>query len=774
MRKRIRFGKAPALLLSLLLAAVWVAGCAENGGKPAGKEPTLVSIAVTTPPDTVAYTEGESFDPAGMVVTATMSDETTKPVTGYTYSPTGALAAGETEVRISYTEGGVTVHTEVAVTVQPAVQATLVSIAVTTPPDTVAYYEGESFDPAGMVVTATMSDETTKPVTGYTYSPTGALMAGESSVRIEYTEGNVTVHTDVAVSVSAVVLQSLQVEQAPAKVSGYQTGDAFDPSGTVLKAVYNNGKTERIEADAFSEKQVTCSASGELHSGVTSVTFGYGGATSDSVEIEVARRANERIAPVLDTYVRSDSIYVTTAAPCDHSDHGEEFLQYGDRAMSGADALQVGFGTPGFGEYYLSAGYLVFELPNVKAEGLADVQSAVLRLCLQSASVGYMDARRTVKVVIADYDKITADTTYNNLDGTDGSVSGAVTAAEFSVGKTADEWYEVDITSAVKNNLTGRSGKFAIGLFDDEDRNLYASVKFYSSEAQDASKRPELLLNYTAPAAEGIEVSSRSVVLAVGGQKELAAALVPWYAAGELSYRSEDESVVTVTQNGVLQGVKEGSCAVIVSCGEKSETVQVEVVPAPEGVQTYHASYTASSYAYTAFAGAAADDAVVYFNSHNAGWDAAAESRGYIWFDFAAYGSGTVGQATAMMFLSGSLPEAAGTMQVEIYAAPGSKTDLFAADAPAGTAVDPNAVDLVMTYIATRSFTWGQIALGQAVEVDLTDYINANAPYLEDGMVLILVTREVSAGNGLYFGGYTRTDGSTDWRPRLAVGSQAA
>ena len=69
---------------------------------------TLDSIAVTTPPTKTAYREGEDFNPAGMVVTATYTDSTTAPVVLYTVTDGTAMAAGKTSVTISYTEGGVT------------------------------------------------------------------------------------------------------------------------------------------------------------------------------------------------------------------------------------------------------------------------------------------------------------------------------------------------------------------------------------------------------------------------------------------------------------------------------------------------------------------------------------------------------------------------------------------------------------------------------------------------------------------------------------------
>lgn len=78
---------------------------------------TLSSIAVTTPPTKTTYTEGETFDPAGMVVTATYTDHTTAPITGYTYSPTGALAVGTTSITISY--GGKTTTQPITVNAIP-------------------------------------------------------------------------------------------------------------------------------------------------------------------------------------------------------------------------------------------------------------------------------------------------------------------------------------------------------------------------------------------------------------------------------------------------------------------------------------------------------------------------------------------------------------------------------------------------------------------------------------------------------------------------------
>lgn len=82
----------------------------------------LESIAVTTVPTKTTYTEGESFNPAGMVVTGHFvdADDNTntkdEEVTGYTITPDGALSTTDDHVTITY-QGKTATQ---AITVNPA------------------------------------------------------------------------------------------------------------------------------------------------------------------------------------------------------------------------------------------------------------------------------------------------------------------------------------------------------------------------------------------------------------------------------------------------------------------------------------------------------------------------------------------------------------------------------------------------------------------------------------------------------------------------------
>lgn len=78
----------------------------------------LTGIAITTPPTKTSYKAGETFDPAGMVVTATYSNGAKLTNPSYTFSPAGALTADDTAVTITYTEGGVTKTATQAISVR--------------------------------------------------------------------------------------------------------------------------------------------------------------------------------------------------------------------------------------------------------------------------------------------------------------------------------------------------------------------------------------------------------------------------------------------------------------------------------------------------------------------------------------------------------------------------------------------------------------------------------------------------------------------------------
>lgn len=155
----------------------------------AGK--VLTKIDVTAEPTKTAYVEGQTFDPTGMVVTASYDDSSSAEVTGYTFS-NSALTKGQTFVEVSYTENGVTKTANVAVTV---VAKAVVSIAATKD-DTVIYVgDAETVLKNAITVTATYNDNDSATIDDFTienYDNTAgnhevSIEAGGKQTTLKYT-----------------------------------------------------------------------------------------------------------------------------------------------------------------------------------------------------------------------------------------------------------------------------------------------------------------------------------------------------------------------------------------------------------------------------------------------------------------------------------------------------------------------------------------------------------------------------------------------------------
>ncbi len=205
--------------------------------------PKITAIRVTTEPSKKTYIEGQNFNGAGMKVTATYSDGTTKEVTGYTITDGNNLTAGKTSVTISYTENGVTKTVTQGITVSAK---TLSSIRVTTEPSNKTYIEGQNFNAAGMKITATYSDGTTKEVTGYTITDGNNLSAGKTSVIISYTENGVT----------KTVTQSITVKKKEVPTNTI-TENTTTENTTTENTTIENTTTENITTENTTTENTT-------------------------------------------------------------------------------------------------------------------------------------------------------------------------------------------------------------------------------------------------------------------------------------------------------------------------------------------------------------------------------------------------------------------------------------------------------------------------------------------------------------------------------------
>ena len=200
-----------------------------------------------------------------MKLKATNADGTTEEVTGgFTCTPSGKLnTAGQQKIVVTY--GGKT--TGFYVTVREAGKA-VSSVDIQNKPTKQIYTVGESFNPAGMKLKVTYTDNSTAEITnGFTFTPSGQLnTAGQQKIVVSYGGKS----TGFYVTVNKVV-SSVTIAKKPTKQT-YNVGEFFNPSGMKLKVTYTDGSTAEI-TDGF-----TFTPSGQLNtSGQQKIVVSYGG-----------------------------------------------------------------------------------------------------------------------------------------------------------------------------------------------------------------------------------------------------------------------------------------------------------------------------------------------------------------------------------------------------------------------------------------------------------------------------------------------------------------
>ena len=97
MKNTIKVLGFAAIIAAIAFNALLITGC-----DLLSSDPTVTSIKVTTPPTKIVYEQGQDFEQAGMVVTATYSDGKKSAVTDYTVSDFDSTTAGEKTLTVTY------------------------------------------------------------------------------------------------------------------------------------------------------------------------------------------------------------------------------------------------------------------------------------------------------------------------------------------------------------------------------------------------------------------------------------------------------------------------------------------------------------------------------------------------------------------------------------------------------------------------------------------------------------------------------------------------
>lgn len=229
---------------------------------------TPESISVSGTPARTEYVYGDTFDPAGITVTVSYVDGTSKTLTGgysIIYKNGDFLYAGDTAVTVSYTEDGKTMTAEVT-GLSVAAKEVEASIILSLP-EAGYVYDGSAKEPAVTVY----DGETLIPASEYTVSYSDNTNAGEATVTVtDKTGGNYTVSGSTKFDIA-------QAEQAVLTITGMPEGEIAYGDEFTLETTGGSG-SGAVTWSVASGNCVTVGADGKV------IVTGTGEATLQAVK----------------------------------------------------------------------------------------------------------------------------------------------------------------------------------------------------------------------------------------------------------------------------------------------------------------------------------------------------------------------------------------------------------------------------------------------------------------------------------------------------------
>ncbi|MCM1324352.1 MAG: bacterial Ig-like domain-containing protein [Acetobacter sp.] len=284
----------------------------EQGGKGGGGTSiVLQKIEVTTQPTKTSYYADDSFNKAGMVVTASYGLAnsaaviTTADVTGSCTITPDPLTDGTTKVTISYSENGVTQTTTCNITVSPKLR----SIAATAP--TTEYEYGGTF-PANYNVTATYSNGTTKTVSA-TCSNRNLNAVGSHTITLSYTDTGVTKTTTITIDVKRKKVAKPALKSAYSSYVGKYTGGVYNINSSTYLDNYSD-----TYYTATGNTQTNANGSGAAYTMTCKLTANYRWSDGTTTDVTISwkiEQADRTISGLSDIVISGGSSLTQTLTP---------------------------------------------------------------------------------------------------------------------------------------------------------------------------------------------------------------------------------------------------------------------------------------------------------------------------------------------------------------------------------------------------------------------------------------------------------------------------
>ena len=221
----------------------------------------LSSISVKTPPTKTTYEAGECFDPTGLVITKTFSDNSTQDLaygndtaSQFTFTPNTSTPLTTSNIAVTIVVGGKSASQSIIVN-EPKV---LSSISISG--QTTSFVEGDTFSFGGSV-TAHYTDLTTADVTSLaTFSGYSMTTVESQTVTVSYGGKS----TSYSITISQGTLSSIAVS---GQTTTYQKNNAFSFDGTCT-ATFANGYQKTVTPTSVTSPDMSTG-------GVKSITVSY-------------------------------------------------------------------------------------------------------------------------------------------------------------------------------------------------------------------------------------------------------------------------------------------------------------------------------------------------------------------------------------------------------------------------------------------------------------------------------------------------------------------
>lgn len=219
----------------------------------------VTGIEITSLPNKLSYTCGESLNTDGMVITATYSDGTKKDVTAYSISDFDSSASGEQTITVSYQGHQATFSVKVK---------ELSRIAITHLPNSTTVYQNSTLDTTGMLITAYYSDGTSELIEDYNISYDSTIL-GTQTATVTYMDKTASFKITVAPT-SILALNNTYTTDSKSESSipiGNYTGNFTLEHTVKINSMPANGSADKNINDGFFMRFMGIDSNNLLHTG---------------------------------------------------------------------------------------------------------------------------------------------------------------------------------------------------------------------------------------------------------------------------------------------------------------------------------------------------------------------------------------------------------------------------------------------------------------------------------------------------------------------------